>query len=73
MTDPAIEPVANSGGRHPVTTPCIGTCTLNSTRTHCIGCARTLIEIARWADASDDWRRAVMADLPARRAAGLIP
>jgi hypothetical protein len=34
----------------------------------CIGCGRTLDEIAGWADMSTEERRAVMAVLPARKA-----
>jgi len=33
----------------------------------CRGCFRTLDEIAAWSVLDDDARRAVMADLPARR------
>jgi predicted Fe-S protein YdhL (DUF1289 family) len=32
----------------------------------CIGCARTLDEIARWAEMSDAERERVMAELPFR-------
>jgi hypothetical protein len=34
----------------------------------CIGCGRTLDEIAGWADMSAEERRAIMALLPARKA-----
>jgi predicted Fe-S protein YdhL (DUF1289 family) len=34
----------------------------------CIGCGRTLSEIAQWAAMSDTERRAIMAALPARMA-----
>jgi uncharacterized protein len=33
----------------------------------CIGCGRTLDEIARWAEMSAQERRAIMAVLPQRR------
>jgi uncharacterized protein len=33
----------------------------------CIGCCRTLDEIARWGSMSEKEQAAVMADLPARR------
>jgi len=36
---------------------------------HCIGCGRSLDEIARWAALSEAERRAIMARLPARLAA----
>jgi len=34
----------------------------------CIGCARTLDEIASWSVLDDDARRAIVAALPARKA-----
>jgi predicted Fe-S protein YdhL (DUF1289 family) len=34
----------------------------------CLGCGRTLSEIAQWAAMSDSERRAIMAALPARMA-----
>jgi predicted Fe-S protein YdhL (DUF1289 family) len=34
----------------------------------CIGCGRTLDEIAGWADMSAEERRAIMAVMPARKA-----
>ncbi|MGL4313817.1 MAG: DUF1289 domain-containing protein [Sphingomonas sp.] len=52
-----------------VETPCIGVCTLDATRTACLGCGRTTDEIAGWTQSSGEWRRAVMAALPARLAA----
>jgi hypothetical protein len=36
----------------------------------CMGCARTLDEIARWAQMSDAERERILAQLPARRAVG---
>jgi len=35
----------------------------------CMGCGRTLEEIARWAQMSDAERERIMAQLPARRGA----
>jgi predicted Fe-S protein YdhL (DUF1289 family) len=34
----------------------------------CVGCARTLDEIASWSVLDDDARRAIVAALPARKA-----
>ena len=34
----------------------------------CLGCGRTIDEIARWADMTNEERRAIMAKLPARMA-----
>ena len=35
---------------------------------YCLGCKRTLGEIARWGSMTDEERAAVIAQLPARRA-----
>jgi predicted Fe-S protein YdhL (DUF1289 family) len=48
--------------------PCTKICTLDARRERCIGCGRTLDEIARWASMSDDERERIMAELPARLA-----
>jgi predicted Fe-S protein YdhL (DUF1289 family) len=34
---------------------------------HCVGCWRSLAEIAGWASMSDSDRRAIMAELPLRK------
>jgi hypothetical protein len=39
----------------------------------CVGCARTLDEIASWSVLDDDARRAIVAALPARKARVLVP
>jgi uncharacterized protein len=49
-------------------TPCINLCLLDSEFGLCLGCGRTLEEIAGWASMTDRERRAVMALLPARLA-----
>ena len=49
-------------------TPCTKICTIDAARRRCIGCGRTLDEIARWASISDAERAAIMAELPARLA-----
>lgn len=48
--------------------PCIGLCTLDAGGRLCIGCRRTLDEIARWASMSEAERQAVLARLAALRA-----
>jgi uncharacterized protein len=50
----------------PAITPCIKVCAVDGRTSQCIGCGRTLREIASWGRLSDDERRAVMAELPAR-------
>jgi predicted Fe-S protein YdhL (DUF1289 family) len=51
-----------------IESPCVGVCALDAARSHCTGCGRTTDEIARWASSTPEWRRAVMAELPARLA-----
>ena len=47
--------------------PCNNICRMDDTRGVCIGCCRTLDEIARWGGMSDTEREKVLAELPARR------
>ncbi|HKA47061.1 MAG TPA: DUF1289 domain-containing protein [Methyloceanibacter sp.] len=47
-------------------TPCIDVCQMDATSGLCLGCGRTLDEIARWSAMSNEERRAIMAELPAR-------
>jgi predicted Fe-S protein YdhL (DUF1289 family) len=49
--------------------PCVKVCAMDPVRGLCIGCWRTLDEIARWGAMSETEREAVMAALPAREAA----
>ncbi len=48
-----------------VASPCVQTCTLNIDDI-CIGCGRTIDEIAAWGSMSVAARRAVLATLPQR-------
>jgi predicted Fe-S protein YdhL (DUF1289 family) len=57
-----------SGGRLHLESPCIKLCVIDQASGYCGGCLRTLAEIARWASLSDDERRRIMQELPARRA-----
>ncbi len=50
----------------PIRTPCIKVCVVDGQSGHCLGCGRTLNEIARWARFTDAERDAVMAALPPR-------
>ncbi|MFX6023631.1 DUF1289 domain-containing protein, partial [Acinetobacter baumannii] len=52
-----------------IESPCVGVCALEAARSRCTGCGRTTDEIARWTSGTPEWRRAVMAELPARLAA----
>ncbi|MGE0486502.1 MAG: DUF1289 domain-containing protein [Gammaproteobacteria bacterium] len=52
-----------------VESPCIGVCSINPELRRCIGCQRTLDEIAHWLRYTPDQRRAIMGQLDDRRAA----
>ncbi len=52
-----------------VPSPCISVCTMDVAGIFCVGCFRTLDEIAAWSVLDADAKRAVLAALPARRAA----
>jgi uncharacterized protein len=55
-------------------TPCIAVCIIDPRTNLCLGCGRTLPEIARWSQMNSAERQAVMAQLSARMtAAGLTP
>lgn len=46
--------------------PCTKVCVLDAEQRYCLGCKRTLEEIARWGEMSDEKRAAIVAQLPAR-------
>jgi predicted Fe-S protein YdhL (DUF1289 family) len=50
----------------PIESPCNKICTVLGE--HCIGCGRTLAEIANWIGYSDGERARIMAELPERLA-----
>ena len=52
----------------PIASPCIKVCAVSGQTGLCIGCGRTLNEIARWASLSESERREIMAALPDRMA-----
>ena len=49
-----------------IESPCVSICVMNEATGWCIGCGRTLDEIARWGETNQTDRDAVMAQLPAR-------
>ncbi|MBW7902830.1 MAG: DUF1289 domain-containing protein [Rhodocyclaceae bacterium] len=51
-----------------VASPCINVCRMDEAGALCVGCLRTLDEIAGWSRASDDARRAILAAIDERRA-----
>ncbi len=50
-----------------IESPCIGVCRIGDR--YCLGCFRTIREIGGWSSYSADEKRAVLAQLPDRRAA----
>jgi predicted Fe-S protein YdhL (DUF1289 family) len=50
----------------PIATPCVKVCAVDGRSGFCLGCRRTLPEIAGWARLSDEERAAIMAALPDR-------
>jgi uncharacterized protein len=48
-----------------IESPCIGVCQVDGRTQSCIGCGRSLDEIARWLSFSDAERRAIMERLAA--------
>lgn len=62
MTGPA------SAAPRPIVSPCINICRIDDATGWCVGCGRTLDEIARWGTTNDADRDAVMAALPERMA-----
>jgi predicted Fe-S protein YdhL (DUF1289 family) len=52
----------------PISTPCIKVCAVSGRTGLCIGCGRTLAEIAGWGGLSEQERQRIMAELPVRLA-----
>ena len=50
----------------PIQSPCNKICTIDAASRLCVGCGRTLDEIARWTALSDGERARIMAELPRR-------
>ena len=51
-----------------IATPCIKVCIIDGQSSLCLGCYRTLKEVATWGRMSDDERAEIMAGLLDRRA-----
>jgi uncharacterized protein len=47
--------------------PCVNVCQMDPARGVCIGCCRTLDEIAGWGGMDDSQKASVLAQLPTRR------
>lgn len=52
----------------PVPSPCVSVCRLDPASGLCVGCLRTLDEIAAWGTLADGAKRAIWNDLEQRRA-----
>ncbi|WP_416355145.1 DUF1289 domain-containing protein [Aureimonas phyllosphaerae] len=50
----------------PLASPCVRVCALDAAGALCIGCGRTIEEIAGWSDMSEEGRLAVMGELDER-------
>ena len=49
-----------------IASPCLQVCLVDGRSRHCVGCYRTLPEIARWSRMTDAERDDIMLALPAR-------
>ncbi|WP_373258218.1 DUF1289 domain-containing protein [Brevundimonas sp.] len=49
-----------------IATPCVQVCVVDGASSLCLGCYRTLSEIAGWSELTDAERAAIMAELPER-------
>jgi predicted Fe-S protein YdhL (DUF1289 family) len=59
---------AGAGLDPPVRSPCVSVCVLDEGTNVCIGCGRTLDEVAAWSQMTNAQRREVVARAPARLA-----
>jgi predicted Fe-S protein YdhL (DUF1289 family) len=53
--------------RSEVESPCVKLCVLHPEARICLGCHRTVDEIARWSRMTPEERRAIMVALPSRK------
>ncbi|MBL8378391.1 MAG: DUF1289 domain-containing protein [Burkholderiales bacterium] len=66
----ANPPVGGITPALPVASPCIGICRLDEGGAKCVGCLRTLEEIAAWSRMDDAARKQVWAAIRRRAQAG---
>jgi hypothetical protein len=69
LVRPVTAPPVQSETRQRVVSPCAGVCILHTETKFCLGCYRTVGEIAGWQAMSADKQHALMAKLAQRRAA----
>ena len=58
----------NRADSSPVVSPCVSVCRMDDATGLCVGCLRTIDEIAAWSVLDDARRRDVLAAIDARRA-----
>lgn len=56
-----------------IESPCVKICTLDACAGRCLGCGRTIKEIAHWTAMSGEQRKLVMAELSQRLATAARP
>jgi predicted Fe-S protein YdhL (DUF1289 family) len=57
-----------------ISSPCLRVCVVDGMTDICLGCGRTLPEIASWGRKTETERLAIMATLPERmKAKGIVP
>jgi predicted Fe-S protein YdhL (DUF1289 family) len=59
--------VTESDGQGEVPSPCVRICFIHPPTGYCVGCLRTLDEIAAWGSLDNREKREVLARLPDRR------
>lgn len=67
MPQAPILPAMTQSPPAPIKTPCIKVCAIDGQSGLCLGCFRTLKEVASWARLAAEEREAIMVELPARR------
>ena len=50
-----------------IESPCVKVCAIDGTTGWCLGCGRSMAEIASWSTLAPERRRAVMAEVDARK------
>lgn len=58
---------AMNAAPRPIATPCVKVCIVDGESGLCLGCYRTLGEVARWSVLAEAERDEIIAELPARR------
>jgi uncharacterized protein len=68
MTASRTTSAAGPGPAGPVPSPCNSVCRMDAAGVYCVGCFRTLEEIAGWSGFDDQRRRLIWKELHERRA-----